>query len=210
MDAFVEMTGTGSASAAPDVVALDLGVRCPGKSVASALSEADAAMGGIIDAAKEGGVAARDLQTTGASVYPQYDKEGVGVVGYVASQSLRLRVRDRDRVGGLISAFSSVAGNRLTLDNIALLLDDPTGLLEQARAAAFANAHDKARQFAALAGRELGPVLFVVDTPSGPTQPFGSARQAAGYAMKAEAADMSVEAGENSVTATVVVRWAWA
>lgn len=211
MDAFVEMTGTGSAGAAPDVVALDLGVRCPGENVATALGEADTAMGAIIAAAKEGGVAARDLQTTGASVYPQYDKEGIGVAGYVASQSLRLRVRERDRVGELISAFSRVAGNRLTIDNIALLLDDPSGLLEQARTAAFADAHDKARQFATLAGRELGQVVFVVDAPSSPTMPYGAAPVAGmRSAMKAEAMDMAVEAGENSVSATIVVRWAWA
>ena len=71
METFVEMTGTGTASAAPDVVALDLGVRCPGASVAAALGEADVKMAGIIAGAQAAGVVGRDVQTTGASVYPQ-------------------------------------------------------------------------------------------------------------------------------------------
>ena len=208
MDAFVEMTGTGTASAAPDVVALDLGVRCPGDTVATALGEADDKMAAIVAAARDAGVAGRDLQTTGASVYPQYDNQGVKVVGYIAGQSLRLRVRDRDQVGPLITAFSTAAGNSLTIDNIAVQLSEPGTLLSTARDNAFADAKAKAHQYAVLAGRELGKVVFLIDSPSGgPVVPMASMRMDQAMAV---AGGMPVEAGENSVTASVVVRWAWA
>lgn len=208
MDAFVEMTGTGTASAAPDVVALDLGVRCPGDTVATALGEADDKMAAIVAAARDAGVAGRDLQTTGASVYPQYDNQGVKVVGYIAGQSLRLRVRDRDQVGPLITAFSTAAGNSLTIDNIAVQLSEPGTLLSTARDNAFADAKAKAHQYAVLAGRELGKVVFLIDSPSGaPVVPMASMRMDQAMAVSG---GMPVEAGENSVTASVVVRWAWA
>ena len=208
MDAFVEMTGTGTASAAPDVVALDLGVRCPGDTVATALGEADDKMAAIVAAATAAGVASRDLQTTGASVYPQYDNQGVKVVGYIAGQSLRLRVRDRDQVGPLITAFSTAAGNSLTIDNIAVQLSEPGTLLSTARDNAFADAKAKAHQYAVLAGRELGKVVFLIDSPSGgPVVPMASMRMDQAMAVSG---GMPVEAGENSVTASVVVRWAWA
>ncbi|MBK6886053.1 MAG: SIMPL domain-containing protein [Tetrasphaera sp.] len=206
MDSFVEMTGTGTASDAPDVVALDLGVRCPGQSVAAALNDAATKLAALVDAAKTGGLADRDVQTTGASVYPQYDRDGTNVVGYVASQSLRLRVRDRARVGDLISAFSERAGNSLTIDNISLQLSDPSALLTQAREAAFADAEAKARQFALLAGRELDRVIFVADTPGGPSMALAGARmEMKDMAMRS----MPVEAGESSVSVSVIVRWAW-
>ena len=66
MEPFVEMTGIGSASAAPDVVALDVAVRSPGVSVAAALGEADATMAGLIDAAKAQGLAATSIRSTTA------------------------------------------------------------------------------------------------------------------------------------------------
>ncbi len=207
MDTFVEMTGTGSASAAPDVVALDVGVRCQGTSVATALGEADAKMAAIVLVAKADGVADRDVQTTGASVYPQYDRDGTNVVGYVAAQSLRLRVRDRGQVGTLIAGFSERAGNSLTIDNISLQLSDPSALLGEARDAAFADAEAKARQYARLARRELDRVVFVVDSPGGPVLPMPAMRMA--YKDAAMGASMPVEAGESSVTASVVARWSW-
>ncbi len=210
MDAFVEMTGTGVASALPDVVVLDTAVRTPGGSVAEALSRADTAMTAIVGIARQRGLAPADLQTTSASVYPQYDREGVSVSGYIAQQSIRLRIRDRDLVGPLITAFSESVGNALAIDNISLQIDDVSPLLTQARRLAFEDANAKARQFAELASRELGPVLYVVDSPS----PGGGLH--AGGAPKREmmmasaSADMPVEMGENSIRCQVTVRWAWA
>jgi uncharacterized protein YggE len=207
MEPFVEMTGIGSASAAPDVVALDVAVRSPGVSVAAALGEADATMAGLIDAAKAQGLAAKDLQTTGANVYPQYDRDGVNVTSYLAQQSLRLRVRERASVGPLIAAFSQIAGNTLGIDNISLHIDDPKPLLERARREAFDDAAAKARQFATLAGRSLGPVVFVVDSPSGPIMPYPMSDQR--EMMAAKASGPAVEMGENTVTSSVLVRWVW-
>ena len=209
MDAFVEMAGVGTALAPPDVVALDLSVRCPGGSVADALQSADTGMHAILGLARDGGLKPAEMQTTGASVYPQYDRDGSSISGYVAQQSLRLRIRDRDQVGRLITAFSAAVGNALTIDNIALQIEETAPLVTEARRAAFADAETKARQFAALAGRALGQVLYVVDTPSGggPVPVGGLARSK--MAMDSYAGSMPVEMGENSVSAQVVVRWAW-
>lgn len=209
MDAFVEMTGVGTAAAPPDVVALELSVRCPGGSVAEALGAADAAMNAILGHARERGLKSNEMQTTSASVYPQYDREGVSVSGYIAQQSLRLRIRDRELVGQVISAFSGAVGNALTIDNISLQIEDPSPLLTEARKLAYQDAESKARQFAALSGRTLGQVLFIVDNPGSGGGPTPVA-MAAGLKRDAYAGSMPVEMGENTVAAQVVVRWAWA
>ncbi|WP_344068195.1 SIMPL domain-containing protein [Nostocoides vanveenii] len=209
MDEFVEMTGTGTASAPPDVVVLDLSVRAPGSSVAAALGSADQGMAAVIGLAKERGVRPSDLQTTSASVYPQYDREGVNVNGYVAQQSLRLRVRERDQVGLLISAFSDAIGNTLTIDNISLQIADPAPLFTEARRGAFADAEGKARQFASLAGRSLGQVVWLVDAVSSGAGPMPMAVMAADTAKRMYAGSTPVEMGENSVSVIITVRWAW-
>ncbi|MEO5609808.1 MAG: SIMPL domain-containing protein, partial [Ornithinibacter sp.] len=124
------------------------------------------------------------------------------VVGYAAYQNLSVTVRDADLVGTLVDAFSGVAGNALTIDHIGLDVADPEPLLARARGAAFADAHSKAQQYAALAGRELGKVRELRDVVQDGPQP----RMAM---MASRAADTSVELGEHTVTATVVVRWDW-
>ena len=199
----VEVTGSGTASAAPDVVRVRAGVRCDGVDVSSALADADSRARGLAQAARDHGVADADLRTTGTGVHPRHDGEGVTVVGYTAYQSLSVTVRDPALVGSLVEAFAGAAGNALTIDHIGLELADSAPLLAQAREAAFADARAKAEQYAALAGRELGKVERLSDVERGGAQPR-FAMMAAG-----KAADLSVELGENSVTATVAVRWEW-
>jgi len=178
-------------------------VRCDGDNVSSALADAGSRAQGLAQAARDHGVADADLRTTGTGVHPRHDREGVTVVGYTAYQSLSVTVRDPDRVGSLVEAFAGAAGNALTIDHIGLELADSAPLLAQARDAAFADAKAKAEQYAALAGRELGKVERLSDVDRGGVQPR-FAMMAAG-----KAADLSVELGENSVTATVAVRWEW-
>ncbi|HEX5523827.1 MAG TPA: SIMPL domain-containing protein [Pedococcus sp.] len=202
MSSAVEVTGVGTASGVPDVVRLDVAVRCEAADVSSALADAGARAAALADAARDHGVAARDLQTSGAGVAPRHDREGTAVIGYSAHQMLRLAVRDPERVGDLVEAFSGAAGNALAIDRISLEVADPGPLREQARTAAFADARAKALQYATLAGRELGKVSAISDVVPGGAQPRYDL-------MAAKAGGMPVELGEHTVTATVVVRWDW-
>jgi uncharacterized protein YggE len=201
MGAFVEVSGTGSAAATPDVVRLDVAVRCEADHVAAALRDAADRAAALSQAARDHGVAPRDIQTTGSGVHPRHDREGATVVGYTAYQSTRLSVREPERMGDLVAAFAGVAGNALTIDRIALEIGDPEPVLRAAREAAFTNAEDKAEQYAALAGRRLGRVAQLTDLPSG-----GPAT--ARYELVA-ASGTDTDLGENTVTATVAVRWEW-
>ena len=133
---------------------------------------------------------------------PRWDREGQGVVGYTAHQSLRLRVHDRDRAGDVISALAGAVGDALAVDGVSLEVADPAPLLVRARDAAFADASARAAQWAGLAGRPLGPVLRVREDPAGGAAPMPKARFAA--------ADSGVplEGGESTVTVEVQVRFA--
>jgi uncharacterized protein YggE len=82
---------------------------------------------------------------------------------------------------------------------------DPTGLVVRAREAAWADALDRARQLATLAGRELGEVLAIDETVGRPRPP-GPMRMAAMAESDAGAA-MSLDAGEGSVVVSLTVGW---
>src|SRR6478735_2086485 len=189
MSDHVEVIGSGTASAVPDVVVLDARVQCEANDVAGALGAATGRVTTALQAVADHGVAAPDRRTTGMGVSTRWDRDGHGVVGYTAFQSLRLLVRDRDRVGELIKALARAAGDAFGLDGVTLEVADPAPLLERARTAAFD-------------GRPLGPVLRVTEEPDrGMPVPR--------FAAKAVdvAGGMPVEAGESTVSATVTVRF---
>ena len=199
----VDVLGSGTPSAGPDVVVLDARVQCEAADVAGALGAATSRVTTALQAVADHGVAAADRRTTGLGVATRWDRDGSGVVGYTAYQSLRLLVRDRERVGDLINALAGAAGDAFGLDGVTLEVADPAPLLERARTAAFADARAKAEQYAALAGRPLGPVLRVTEEPD---RGMPVPRFAAKAAMEVGGA-MPVEAGESAVSATVTVRF---
>ena len=109
MTAFIDSVGSGSAAAVPDVITLDVSARAIGPTVAEALAGSDAAARRIIDAATDAGLPARDRQTTGGRVVPVYDREGRPTTDFQATTSLRLRVRQPDRAGTLITTLAEAA-----------------------------------------------------------------------------------------------------
>lgn len=203
MSDHVEVIGTGTASAVPDVVVLDARVQCEAPDVAGALGAATERVAGALLAAGDHGVDDVDWRTTGIGVSTRWDREGRAVVGYTAHQTLRLVVRDRDRVGALISALAGAAGDAFGLDGVTLEVSDREPLLARARTAAFEDARAKAEQYAALADRPLRAVLRVREDPD-PGMPVP--RFAARAAMEA-GGGMPVAAGESTVTASVTVRF---
>jgi uncharacterized protein YggE len=202
-DRVVQVTGTGRASATPDVVRLSLGITCAGDDVSSALREVGGRVQAVGEAVRTQDVLSSDVSSTGAGVHPRYDRDGQRVVGYQAFHRLGVVVRDVDRVGAVVDAVAAVTGNSLSVDSIQLDLSDASALQEQARTAAFADARAKAVQYAALADAVLGPVESVVEGAVA----GGDLRAPKGRLMAAAEPSMPVEAGEQTVTATVTVAW---
>lgn len=199
----VQVTGTGRASTAPDVVRLSLGVSCDGDDVSSALREAGRVVQAVGQAARGQDVLDADIRSTGAGVHPRYDRDGQRVVGYQAFHRLSVVVRDLDRVGAVVDAVARAAGNSLSVDSIQLDLSDSSAIQDEARSAAFLDARAKAGQYAALADAALGEVLSVVEGAVAGASPRPMARMA----MAAADSAMPVEAGEQTVTASVTVTW---
>ena len=106
------------------------------------------------------GVAAADIRTTDVSLNPDYDNRGV-IDGYDASESLTVHVHPLTRVGTVLTAASTAAGNAVSIDNLSFDIADNTALLAAARASAFNNAKAAASQYAQLGGASLGHVISI-------------------------------------------------
>jgi uncharacterized protein YggE len=199
----ITVTGTGSVTGTPNQLMLSMGVQVNGASVSSALAEANQAVSSVTAALRRRGVAAADIQTSGLSIYPNYQGNSQIPVGYGVSESLTAKLNDLGTAGGQIEAAVHAGGNATTVDNVSLNLADDGSLLAGARANAIKDAHAKAAQFARALGVPLGQVISVssVDQVAQPVM-YGAAASAP------KAAPVPISPGSQQVSVSVTVVYA--
>ncbi|WP_425408077.1 SIMPL domain-containing protein [Hyphococcus sp.] len=197
----ITVNGEGRASAAPDMAVITIGVRSEAVNAVEALRKNSADMNATIKKLKDLGVADRDIQTSGLSINPRYNygenRSDPEITGFVASNSVTVRLRDLDNAGGVIDQAVQSGAN--SLGGVSFSFSDPDPLHEEARRDAVADARAKAELLTDAAGVQLGKLIRIQDG-------YVSQPQPRPYAVRAEmAADSSVpmEAGESEITASV-------
>jgi len=202
----VQVSGTGTVAGTPDTLRLNLTVSTTGPTVTDALGSADAAATRVQRSLTDHGVAARDLQTSGMSISPDYGtKAGVPVIhDYRVDESMTATLHGIKAGGVAIGAAVAAGGDAVRVDGISLDLSDTSALISSARGRAFADAKAKAEQYARAAGRSLGNVVSIDESATTPTPvPYPYARvSAAGSAVP-------VQAGSEDVAVTVTVTFAF-
>ncbi len=202
------VTGRGEAVAAPDLAVVTIGVQTDGATAAEALRANAAAMSATIASLKSMDIADRDIQTSGLSVNPRYDYErnrsAPEVIGFRASNSVRVRLRDLDQAGAVIDEAVSTGAN--SLGGVSFTFADPKPLYEEARRDAVADAKARAEQLADAAGVRLGPILRIDEGAAPGLRPERMVVSAA--RMEADFAAPPIEAGESSLTAHVTLIYA--
>ena len=82
------MKGDGHIKVKPDTATLNLGVQATGQDSDRSIDAGQHQCRGLIAALKAGGVDSDDIATSGLSIYPQYNQEGVAVSAYQASNNV--------------------------------------------------------------------------------------------------------------------------
>ena len=186
------VSGSGRVAVVPDLLVAARGAEGVGGSVQDALSRSSLALRALIVAGEELGAAGSAVATAGASVHAAHDEPG-----WRATQELTARLRSPEAAGEVLSAVLAAGGNAARLHSLTPSVADDAAPLAQARRLAFADALATARLYAELAGRELGPVIAVTESPaSGPPMPRGLRTYA-----------MPIESGTLEITADVTVHW---
>jgi uncharacterized protein YggE len=201
------VSGHGSADIAPYMAVLQLPVPRVAKTARAALDANSAAMAEVLKALRDEGVAERDLQTSNFSIQPkrvypsqksQAEDQSPRIVGYTVRNGLSVRVRELDKLGGIMDKSVTLGVNEG--GNILFTNDDPAAVIGQAREHAVADAMAKAKALAGAAGVKLGKVLELSEQ----SHQAGPVPMARGEMMMARAADsVPVAAGENSYQVTV-------
>lgn len=211
----ISIGGIGEVTASPDTAFVNSGVTSQGATAREALDANTKAMGELIETLKAAGIEARDIQTSGFSVNPNYvysdarDANGYQlppkINGYQVFNNVNVRVRELAKLGSVLDKAVTVGAN--TINGVTFSVADPSKLYDEARKAAFADAKAKAELYAGAAGEELGSIRNINESQgmSQPPQP---------YMMKAVAdsagASVPIEGGELSYSINVQVTWDFA
>jgi uncharacterized protein YggE len=208
----ITIEGHGEVMAAPDMAQINSGVTTQGATAREALDANTAAMAELIAELKAAGIEARDIQTSGFSVNPNYvyteerDANGYSlppkINGYQVANTVTVTVRALDSLGAILDKSVTVGAN--TVNGVTFAVADPSELYDEARKAAFADARAKAELYATAAGGSLDEILSISET-----QGFNNPQPYPMYA-RAEAFDgakVPVEAGEMAFAINVNVQW---
>ncbi len=210
----VRMVGTGEATAVPDELSFGLSVTAKRLELEDALDGSSHTMKRTLAALEEYGVRRADVQTTGLSMYPEYDYRTYAppvLTGYRVTQRAAVRVRELAQGGKAIAAAIDAGGNGVRVRDIRLQLGDPEAVLERARDAAVESATAKAEQYADATGQRLGDVVSIREVGGGGSRDyrdrFGLADMRSPYEVSAQLADLPIRAGKDELKVRIEVVW---
>ena len=198
----ISVTGEATVSVPPDQAQIDGGVTSDAKTAREASDANNAAMGKVLLALKGAGIDEKDYQTSRLSLQPQYAPNRSGsspVVGYRASNRVTVRLRDVNKVAGIIDVLVGAGANEL--GGINFVVSQASKLLDDIREKAVADARRKAEIYAKAAGVTLGEPLSISE--EGAASPV-----LRGKMMAPMAAGAAVAQGEETLSVTVSVSWA--
>ena len=192
----IVVTGNGAVATVPDRAQLSLGVSSDAKTASAALRANAAEAARVIAAIKGQGIAAADIRTEQVSLSPRYTQNGDGIIGYTATNSVGVTLRNLDKTGGVIDAAVEAGDNQVSGPN--LVRSDQSALYRTALRAAIADAKAKAQTIASASGLHLRRITDVSEN-GGPT-PIADATAKVGVAPSTP-----IEPGTQLVEATVTV-----
>jgi uncharacterized protein YggE len=210
-DRTITVTGYGIAYGAPDIVTMGLGVQSSNTSILTAMDDTNTRMQAVIQALKDGGVAAEDIRTDNYSIYQDYGKvpQPSGTEGqtqqepsYNVSIGVTVTVRDPNKVGDLLSA--AVAAGANMVNYIQFDIANRTALESQARSIAVDDAKSRAAELAKLLGLTVGEPLNVVESGGYAPGPM----YAGGGGGAAAVAVPPISQGQLSVNVSVTITFA--
>ena len=200
----ISVSGEGKATAPPDMATINTGVVTQAEKAADALEANNQAMERIMAVLKEFRIAAKDIQTSSFDVRPEYRRsrgpqgpQEPQIVGYRVTNQVSVKVRNLPQLGQVLDALINAGSNQVS--GVSFGIDDPTGVMNQARNRAVADARSRAALYAQAAGVGVGKVLTISEQVMQVPRPPMMGRAM----MAAEAGSVPIATGEQEIRATV-------
>jgi uncharacterized protein len=198
----IVVTGEGTVTVPPDYAQIRTGVTTRGKSAKEALDGNSKLMTAVTAALQNSGIEQKDIQTSRFSIEPVYTQQQSNSVrtlaGFEAVNQVGVTIRQIAKLGDILDKL--VSAGATDIGGIEFLHADPAKALDQARAAAVADARRKAELYAQTSGLSLGGVLWITEDQAYAAVMKGGLMRAAAGGMAAP-----IAAGEDTLRASVTV-----
>lgn len=199
----LSVSAEAKATRVPDVATMSTGVVTQAADANGALRANAEEMNKVMSAVKAAGIAERDVQTSGISIYPQYryaENKPPVITGYQASNTVNLKVRDIAKLGKVLDALVASGANQVNGPNFEI--DQPEEAYDEARRNALAKAQARAEMYAKTLGLRVRRIVSI-DEGTG-YQPPVMLRMAA-KSMAMDAMESPVSPGESTLSANLNV-----
>jgi uncharacterized protein len=200
----LSVSAEAKASRVPDIATMSTGVVTQALDANGALRANAEEMNKVMAAIKAAGIAERDVQTSGISIYPQYqyaENKPPKINGYQASNTVTLKVRDISKLGKVLDALVASGANQVNGPNFEI--DEPEAAYDEARRNALKKAQTRAEMYAKALGLRVRKIVSI-DEGTG-YQPPVMLRQQSMKAMAMDSMESPVSPGETTLTANLNV-----
>jgi len=229
----ISVSGHGEIQAAPTLAEVSFSVVSDKSTAQAAQNDAATKQAAVSAYLKQAGIADSDIQTSGYSVYPQYEYQNAVcpqpappvyngssgsassqaiaycppgkqvLTGYEARQSTTVKIRDLTKVGDVLAGVGQAGATEISSPDFTF--DDPNAPQEQAREKAIADAKAKADTLAKELGVSLVRVVSFSENGGGAPVPMLYAAASAGSTAKSSAPQ--INPGQNTVTDDVTITY---
>ncbi len=202
---YISVSSTGTVKVTPDAVRLNASVSAIAKVSKDALSNANIAASKFRTAILVNGIDKKYLSSTTLTVYPEYNytqDAGNVLIGYRASQSFEVIIRNAAKAGEIVDAVVSSAGDALYINGVTPFVYDNTKATEAARVSAVKNAKAKATSYAKLLGVNIGKIIYLQESSAPSSYPIAMAQA------KSDAGATEIDLGQQDISVSVSTKWA--
>jgi len=215
----ISVTGLGEIVTIPDIATFNFSVVETSEDVSSAQSLATEKTNKVLDFLTESGIEENDIKTTSYNVYPKYEwiqpvciseincpRGENKLVGYEVNQTIRVKVRETENAGGILSGIGNLEVSNVSGLNFEV--DDEETLKAEARSMAIDDAQEKAQKLADDLGVKLGDAMNF-NEDMGYDMPYRSFDESSAYGMGGDSfkASPRIPSGENTITRTVYITY---
>lgn len=196
------IAASAEASRAPDIATVSTGVVTQSVEANTAMRNNAVKMDKVMAALRAAGIAEHDIQTSGINLNPQYkyaDNQPPTIVGYQASNSVNVKVRELGKLGKVLDTLVAQGANQINGPTFGI--DKPDAAYTEARIAAVKKAQAQAQTYADTLGLRVLRIISINEGGSSQPQPMPVMRMMAAAAPMEK--DTAVAAGETAVSVSV-------
>jgi hypothetical protein len=218
----ISFSGHGEVTAVPDIANIYFTISQDAKTVKEAQTLVAEIEKKSLDFLKENNIPDKDIKTTNASFYPKYEyqyntkaaipyteysystrPEKRVIVGYTASESITVKVRNTDDVGKIMQGLGTLGVSDLSGPNFSI--DNEDTLKAEARKKAIDNAKEKAKILAKDLGVRLGKITSFSESGNYPV--MYSAKATMDSVSESVPAPVEIPKGENTISSDVTITY---